>query len=258
MDSAVGGSAAPVKDLVSIVVPVRSEAGNIPRLFEALCQAVHVPCEILVICDSDDDPTIPEVRALTPRVPFPVRLVQNLLGPGPANALRSGFTSARGDAVVVVMADLSDEVTLIDRMVDAFSIGYDLVCPSRYMAGGQLIGGPWLKGWLSRLAGVTLHYLVGLPTHDPTNSFKLYRTESLRALPVESSRGFEISLEITVKGWLRGWRIAELPARWTERTEGRSKFRLWRWLPAYARWYIYALLAAVRTSRHLRSRRTGV
>jgi hypothetical protein len=63
---------------------------------------------------------------------------------------------------------------------------------------------------------------------------------------MESSRGFEISLEITVKGWLHGWRIAEIPACWTDRVAGRSKFRLWRWLPRYLRWYLYAMRRAFR------------
>ena len=226
--------------LLSIVVPVRNEAENVPPLFASLAEAVHVPCELLIVYDVDDDPTVPAAREAADGLPFPLRLVKNDLGRGPANALRAGFAAARGDAVVVVMADLSDEVTLIDRMVARLDAGDDLVCASRYAPGGQQIGGPLLKRALSRCAGLTLH-VAGLPVHDATNSFRLYRTSLLRSLTIESRQGFEISLEITVKAWRDGWRVGEVPARWSDRVAGKSKFRLWRWLPRYLQWYVYAL-----------------
>jgi hypothetical protein len=77
--------------------------------------------------------------------------------------------------------------------------------------------------------------------HDATNSFRLYRTALLRSITIESRQGFEISLEITVKAWRDGWRVGEVPARWSDRVAGKSKFRLWRWLPRYLHWYFYAL-----------------
>src|SRR5205814_10401197 len=111
---------------------------------------------------------------------------------------------------------------------------------SRYMPGGRQVGGPVLKGLLSRAAGVSLHWLAGVPTRDVTNSFKMYRTAFLRSLTFESSGGFEIGMEAVVKAYVGGGRIAEVPSTWTERVAGRSRFRLWRWLPRYLRWYLYA------------------
>jgi dolichol-phosphate mannosyltransferase len=226
--------------MISVVVPARNEAGNISGLLAALARAVHVPLEVIVVVDTPDDPTVQAVERLALDAPFPLRTVKNELGSGPANALRTGFLAAAGDAVVVLMGDLSDELTLIDRMVQQFEAGYDLVCASRYMRGGQQVGGPLMKRTLSRLAGLSLHFF-GLPVHDPTNSFKLYRTSKLKLLPLKSCAGFEISLEITVKAWRQGWKIIELPTRWVDRTAGHSKFRMWRWLPGYLRWYGYAI-----------------
>lgn len=246
MDRSAAAGRTHVIRLLTVVVPVRNEAENIRALFTALASAVHAPFELLLVYDSDDDPTVSEARRLTGVVPFPLRLVRNDLGPGPANALRAGFAAAKGEAIVVVMADLSDDVALIDRMVERLNQGNGLVCASRYAPGGQQIGGPRLKRLLSRLAGMSLHALVGLPTHDATNSFKLYHTALLRSLALESSNGFEISLEITVKAWLSGWRIAELPSMWVDRTAGKSKFKLFRWLPRYLRWYFYAMLSGPR------------
>lgn len=227
--------------LLSIVIPVRNEAENVSELFESLAVAVKEPAEAILVYDSEDDPTLAEARKQESRLGCKLRLVSNDLGRGPGKALRAGFNAAAGDAVVVVMADLSDDLPLIDRMSARISSGDDLVCGSRYMLGGRQIGGTLLKRILSRVAGVSLSWFAGLPTHDATNAFKMYRTSRLRSLEIEGNGGFEISLEITVKAWLAGWRISELPATWVDRTAGVSKFRLWKWLPRYLRWYFYAL-----------------
>ena len=163
------------------------------------------------------------------------------MGPGPANALKAGFAAACGEARIVMMADMSDDLRALGPMIQKFDEGFDLVSGSRYMPGGEQIGGPWLKGRLSRMAGVSLG-ILGLPTRDATNSFKLYRTRRLHTLSLQSTHGFEISLEIVVKAWRAGWRIAEVPSRWIDRVAGKSNFKLLRWLPRYMKWYGYALV----------------
>lgn len=231
-----------VKTLLSIVIPVRNEADNVQGLFYALANAVHLPAEVLLVYDDDTDSTLPAAqRELSSAKPHSVRFVRNDLGPGPANALRSGFAAATGEAVVVVMADLSDNLTLIPQMVELLRAGSDVVCPSRYMPGGGHIGGPWLKRTLSRWAGLSLHALAGLPTRDATNSFRLYRTSLLRALSIQSRHGFEVTLEITAKAWANGYRVVEIPTTWVDRVAGGSHFRLLRWLPHYVVWYLYCL-----------------
>jgi dolichol-phosphate mannosyltransferase len=229
-----------VNELLSIVVPVRNEADNIRPLFEALARDVKSTSEVLLVYDSEDDPTLPEARKHAGMLPFELHLVRNTFGKGPANALRAGFASASGEAIVVVMADLSDDVSLIDEMRNRLKSGCDVVCGSRYMRGGRQVGGPLLKRTLSRIAGTSL-YFIGLPTHDATNAFKMYRTSLLRSLSIEGDGGFEISMEITVKSWLAGAQICEIPATWTDRVAGASKFRLMKWLPRYTHWYLYAL-----------------
>lgn len=234
--------------MLSIVVPVRNEAENIRATLTALAEAVHVPAEILIVYDDEDDSTLPVVRSSVAPSTMEYRLVKNTLGRGPANALKAGFAAARGEALVVTMADLSDDLPAIARMLARFDEGYDLVSGSRYMQGGEQVGGPWLKGKLSRIGGTSLH-LLGLPTHDPTNSYKLYRTKRLQQLTLESDQGFDINLEIIVKAWQAGWRITEVPARWVDRVAGRSNFKLWRWLPLYLRWYARAVVVALTPSR---------
>jgi hypothetical protein len=194
--------------------------------------------ELIVVYDNDDDDTLPALARLSP--PFPARAVKNHFGRGALNAIKSGFREARCEATLVVMADLSDELSVVPRMYELIHQGYDVVCGSRYMEGGKQIGGPWLKGLLSRTAGLTLHWLAGLPTKDATNSFKMYRTAFLQKLQFESTGGFEIGMEAVVKAYAAGARIAEVPSTWADRVAGKSRFQLWRWLPSYLRWYFYA------------------
>ncbi len=243
---------------LSVVIPVRNEADGIQAMLESLDGAFDTEAEILIVYDDDRDSTLPVVSSMTPPAGLEYRLIKSNLGRGPANALKAGFAAARGDALIVMMADRSDDLRAPKPMLALFNQGYDLVAGSRYMAGGEQIGGPWLKGKLSRTAGLSLS-LIGLPTHDPTNSFKLYRTARLQALTLEGGGGFEINLEIMAKAMRSGWRIGEVPSRWIDRTTGASNFKLWRWLPRYLKWYrriATALLAgrmrsSARISAHL-------
>jgi hypothetical protein len=141
------------------------------------------------------------------------------------------------------MADLSDDLKKLDKGVKMINKGYDIVCFSRYMKGGQQIGGPFLKGLMSRIAGLSLFYLFNFPTHDPTNSFKLYRRSVLKKIKIESNAGFDFNLELIVKAHKMGYKIGEIPATWRDRTAGKSRFKLLKWLPKYLKWYWYLLSA---------------
>jgi dolichol-phosphate mannosyltransferase len=229
-------------DEIDFIVPVYNEGANIANALAELYETVTWPKRVLIVYDFDEDDTVPVVRELSPRYPG-VELVRNTIGQGVINAIRAGVEAARSDVVIISMADLSDDLRVVDDMVRLIrDEGYDIVCPSRYMrgAGGQ-IGGPILKRTLSQLLGVSLYWLGGLPIHDATNAFRAYRLSILREIPIESSGGLEYTLEVTAKAHIAGRRIAEIPAMGRDRTAGQSRFRLMKWLPQYGKWYVYAL-----------------
>ena len=116
-----------------------------------------------------------------------------------------------------------------------------MLCGSRYMKGGKQNGGPVLKGLFSRYAGLSLHFLTGIPTHDCSNSFKLYRRSMLENILIESDGGFEIGLEILVKAYTTGHSVTEVPSEWNDRENGQSNFHMWKWLPKYLHWYFYCI-----------------
>jgi len=227
---------------VDFVMPVYNEGENISRALAEVDEHVPFAKRVLIVYDSEEDTTLPVVRALAPQYSW-AQLVRNTLGPGVLNAIRSGIAATTAEVVIITMADLSDDLRIVPELVRLIKCeGYDIVCASRYMRGGMHIGGPRFKVLLSRWAGLSLHRLAGLPTHDATNAFRAYRREVLLETPIESRGGFEYSLEITAKAHAAGRRITEVPSRWCDRSEGESRFRLFRWLPHYLRWYLYALI----------------
>jgi glycosyltransferase involved in cell wall biosynthesis len=226
---------------LDLVIPVYNEGANIGRALEEIDQKAPIAKRVLVVYDFDEDNTLPVVRELAPRYPY-VTLVKNTLGKGVLNAIRAGIAATTAEVVIITMADLSDDVAVVPRMVELITReGYDIVCASRYMRGGRQEGGPLLKRTLSRAAGVSLHWFAGLPTHDATNAFRAYRRSVLQETTIESQGGFEYSLEITAKAYARGCRITEVPSTWRDRSAGESRFKLRQWLPHYLRWYFYAI-----------------
>ena len=222
---------------LSVVIPVYNEGENVvPTLRGVVTQTATRPLEVLVVHDMDEDTTVPVVRRLQEEMPE-VRLHRNTLGRGVLNALKSGLRAARAPYVLVTMGDGSDDPADIDAMYTLARDGADVVAGSRYMRGGRQVGGPLLKRTMSRAAGLSLHWLGGLPVHDATSNFRLYSKKLLNQVTIESQGGFELGLELTVKAYRLGLRIAEVPTTWRDRTEGQSRFRLWQWLPRYLHWY---------------------
>jgi len=226
----------------SVVVPVFNEEENIAPFCRAVRAAFPPGYELLVCYDMDEDRTLPALAALPAAAKPPlIRLVRNDLGRGVRYAIEAGMRAARAPVVIVTMVDLSDDYRVVAEMIARAEAGAAVVCPSRYMPGGRQIGGPWLKGLLSRTAGLTLHWLAGVPTRDATNSFKAYRRDFLARTQIESAAGFSLGLELVVKAHFCGERVEEIPATWCDRTAGESRFRLAAWLPLYLRWYVWAL-----------------
>jgi dolichol-phosphate mannosyltransferase len=224
---------------LSVVLPVYNEGEAVEPVIRALVAGIHVPCEILVVYDFDADTTVPVARALAAELPS-VKPMRNDLGRGVLNAMKAGIAAAKAPYVLVSMADGSDEPEVVDQMVELARAGADVVAGSRYMRGGHQVGGPLVKRTMSRMAGLSLHWFAGVPIHDPTSNFKLYSRRFLDSVTIESTAGFELALELSVKATLARRRLAEVPTTWRDRTSGQSNFKLRKWLPNYLHWYFVA------------------
>ena len=229
----------PDEPRVSIVIPVYNEGEAIVGCLDRILQGVSLPCEISVVYDDPADPTVPYIEKYGRTDPRVVG-VHNTYGRGPARAIRYGIDHATAPVVVVTMADGSDDAEQIDVLCKLVERGVVLAAASRYMAGGKQIGGPFLKGWLSRLAGASLYFLAKTGTRDATNSFKAYSADFVRKVGIDSDAGFEIGIELVAKARRHRLPVAEIPTIWLQRDYGSSNFQVAKWLPRYLHWYRYA------------------
>jgi dolichol-phosphate mannosyltransferase len=224
---------------VSVVIPAYEESDRIVPVLERIFESVRLPCEVAVVVDFEEDSTVAAVATFAEKEPR-LRLLVNDYGRGPANAIRYGIDNVSAPVAVVTMADGSDDARQIDELARLVERGVVVAAASRYMPGGQQVGGPALKGMLSRSAGRSLHVLARVGTRDATNSFKAYSVEFVRAVGIESRTGFEIGLELTAKARRARQPVAEIPTIWLERQAGVSNFKVAKWIPKYLRWYLFA------------------
>jgi len=224
---------------ISIIIPVYHEEKNIEKVLKQIKSEVKTPHETLIVYDTKRDPTFHTVTQLSNKYKN-TKLVRNNIGSkkGVVNAIKTGISQSKGEVVVIVMADLSDEISAIDKMFGLIQQGYDIIAASRYIQGGKKVGGPILKTYLSKVAGLSLHYIFKIPTRDATNAYKMYRKSIFRDIRIESTGGFEYSLEIVLKAYNKGYKITEIPTIWYDRMEGKSNFKLIKWLPKYIKTYL--------------------
>jgi len=224
---------------LGIIIPVYNEGNNIGNTFKKIEAKVETPHRIYIVYDFDEDSTLPVAKNFLEKG-LDLKFVKNPIR-GVVNAIKTGLSEAEENYLLVTMADLSDDYAVVDDMCRMMAKGYDVVCGSRYMKGGKQIGGPLLKKTISRMVGLSLRFITGLPTHDVTNSFKLYRKSMFDSLVIESDGGFEIGMEIVVKAHFSGFKVTELPCVWMDRQKGESRFRILKWSPKYLKWYLYAI-----------------
>lgn len=220
----------------TIIIPAFNEGANIVKTINDLRDIYESSIDVIVVVDFKEDTTIKHFNQMK-EIPKTFRLVIQNYGTGPANAIRFGVDQAKTECVVVMMADGSDDVRAIQELSNLVSRGVAVACASRYMSGGQQIGGPRFKKFLSKSAGKLAYLLAGVGTHDPTNSFKAYSRKMLLQVGIESRSGFEIGIELVSKAHRLRLPVAEIPTIWLDRTDGSSKFLLARWAPKYLPWF---------------------
>lgn len=229
-----------MKKKINIIIPVYNEGNNIHRVLNQIVEHVRYDYVVYIVYDNEDDTTVKPVKEFSINRDN-ILLLKNKYGKGGLNAIITGYSEVKDGVTLLVMADLTDEIHLINTMFERIEEGYDVVCGSRYMKGGKQVGGIFIKKILSRIAGVSLHYIINIPTHDISNSFKMYRTEIIKNFKHESTAGFEIIVELIIKSYLSGYKITEIPTTWTDIDDGNSQFQLFKWLKYYIHWYLYAI-----------------
>ena len=231
----------PLESTLSLIIPVLNKE---PRLEEVLVQiqsllADYQP-ELVLVYDITRpellDAVIEEQRELEER--YGARCVTRTDRRGFGSALRAGFEASRGDVIIPIMGDCSDDVGAIPSMLAAIEGGADVVAGARYMPGGGIVGDD-AKQQISRYYSKAINAVSSVSCDDVSNSFRAYRRVVWENISNEAN-SFDISVEMTVKAAARGYRIEQVPAVWTNREAGKSHFSIMKELPNYGRWVLYA------------------
>lgn len=214
--------------LLSIVIPARDEEGCICSTVEHLhleLSLQSVPHEIIVVDDGSTDTTWLLLQELSKRLPE-LRPTQNTGSHGFGRAIIWGLNQMQGDAVVIMMADESDDCRDVVRYWQELNNGYDCVFGSRFMKGGGVIDYPSFKLLVNRMANKFLKTLFRIKLNDTTNAFKAYRREVIDGCRPFISPHFNLTVEIPLKAIVRGYSWTIIPITWRNRRTGVAKLKI--------------------------------
>src|SRR5436190_8140475 len=219
---------APPLTLLSVVIPARDDAGCIASTVEHLhveLRLNQVPHEIVVVDDGSTDDTWPILEELRTRV-HALKPIRNTGLHGFGRAVACGFDHSQGDAVVVMMADESDDCRDVVRYWNALNEGWDCVFGSRFIKGGGVIDYPWLKLCINRAANNLIRWMFGLRLNDTTNAFKAYRRSVIDGCRPLLAPHFNLTVELPLKAIVRGYTSTVVPITWRNRRTGMAKLKL--------------------------------
>lgn len=224
---------------LEIIIPVYNEGKNIIKVFDHLQINIKNKFIILLCYDHEDDDLFLYLNELKKKnINF--KLIKNKFF-GPCGAVKTGFLFSDADIKIVYPVDDLINGNIIDKMVQNYNEGYDIVAPSRFMKGGSMKKCPLVKSILVRFASFTLYHLSSIPIEDASNGFRLFSKKILNKYEIESKLGFAYSLELLVKAHRDGFKITQIPSSWEERELGKSKFKILKWIKEYLKWYFYGL-----------------
>jgi dolichol-phosphate mannosyltransferase len=214
--------------LLSVVIPARDEEGCIAATVEHLhveLRLKSIPHEIVVVDDGSTDATCAILQELSTRI-LECKPIQNLSEHGFGRAITLGFNHISGDAVVIMMADESDDCRDVIRYWETLGEGYDAVFGSRFVRGGRVIDYPRLKLMINRIANLFLRVLFQIPVNDFTNAFKAYRRTVIEGCRPFLSPHYNLTLELPLKTIVRGYSWTVIPISWRNRRSGESKLKI--------------------------------
>jgi dolichol-phosphate mannosyltransferase len=219
---------APPLSLFSVIVPARNEEEALPPMVKAVHETFTkegVPHEIIVVDDGSTDRTWEVLRALRAEVP-PLRPVQNHGPHGFGRAVICGLDYAKGDAVVIMMADESDSPAEAAGYWRLLNAGWDCVFGSRFVKGGAVHDYPRFKLFMNRVANLFIRMLFRVRLNDTTNAFKAYRAEVIRGLRPLVAPHFNLTVELPLKSIVRGYTWTVTPITWRNRRTGEAKLKI--------------------------------
>ena len=225
---------------LDIIIPVYNEDKRIVQLLRALEDEIICNFRVLICYDNDSDKTLKYVKN-TNIINKEILLVKNPKQ-GPNSAIIEGINSSKSEILLIYMADDFEGVKLINNMIKLIEQGNELVIPSRFISGGNMLGDNKKKKMITIIGSYLIFYLAGIPFRDCTNAFKMFSVGLKDKIKLDSTTGFTFALELTTKSYFSNLKIVETPSIWIESKNRKSNFKVYKWLPYYIYWLMYAII----------------
>jgi len=214
--------------LLSVVIPARNEEGSLGPTVRHLhleFKLQNIPHEIVVVDDGSTDGTWKLLQELKAEIPN-LNPIQNTGLNGFGRAIIFGLDHSRGDAVITMMADESDDCREAARYWQLLQEGYDCVFGSRFIKGGGVIDYPRVKLMVNRMANFFIKVMFGLKLNDTTNAFKAYRRTVIDGCRPLIAPHFNLTVELPLKAIVRGYSWTVTPITWRNRRAGEAKLKI--------------------------------
>jgi len=224
---------------LDIIIPVYNEDENIVRLLKALEGEIVCDFRVLICYDSESDKTLKYLKNNNV-INKEILLIKNSKQ-GPNSAIIDGINSSKAEIILIYMADDFESVKLINNMINLIERGNDLVIPSRFIPGGNMLGAKKIKKMITIIGSYLIYYVARIPFKDCTNAFKMFSSSLKDKIKLDSTTGFTFALELTAKSYLLNLKIIEIPSLWIETKNRKSNFRIYKWLPYYIYWLVFAI-----------------
>ena len=225
---------------LDIIIPVYNEDENIVQLLKALENEIVCNFRILICYDSDLDKTLKYVKN-TNIINKEILLIKNPKQ-GPNTAIIEGINSSKAEIILIYMADDFESIKLINNMIKLIEQGNELVIPSLFIPGGDMLGAKKIKKMITIIGSYLIFYLAKIPFRDCTNAFKMFSAGLKEKIKLDSTTGFTFALELTIKSYFANLKIVEIPSIWVEAKNRKSNFKVYKWLPYYIYWLTYAII----------------
>jgi glycosyltransferase involved in cell wall biosynthesis len=223
---------------LDIIIPVYNEDENIVRLLQSLENEITCNFRVLICYDSETDTTLKYIKD-NKIIKSEVLLIRNPRK-GPNSAIIKGIDTSGAKIILVYMADDFENIKLINRMTNLIELGNDLVIPTRFMSGGNMIGAAKTKEFVTRIGSYLIYYLARIPFKDCTNAFKMFSASLKDKIKFDSTTGFTFALELVAKSYFLKLKIVEIPSIWIEAENRKSNFKMLKWIPYYIYWLLYS------------------
>ena len=228
---------------LSIILPVYNEKESLGIMVRLLKSSLNFENEILIIYDNLNDNSYSESKKLEKELSN-IRVIHNDIHPGVKFAIDKGVREAKYEIIFITAVDEIFPIIAIEDMIKLIlENNYQFVSGTRYSKGGMRLGGSFLGSILSKFANKLFKLLTNFPLSDCTTGIKMMKKEVWKKIKLDSKAiGWAFAFELTIKAFLDGYKVNEVPLKSVDRLfGGSSTFKPWPWIKEYLKWFLWGL-----------------